>query len=163
MKYEQKQTFDQPPETVLRMFGDRRYFARKYELLGFKSVEVLEHEIRGSRSRIRIRYAAGPSIPVPDFARKFIGDEVMVVQVDSWDFERCAGRIDVESRGLPARVGADMKVAAHGNGGAVNTLSWDISCSIPLLGGKLEKLLVADIKAKAEADLAASREILLDY
>jgi hypothetical protein len=163
MKYEQKQIFDKPPATVLRMFGDRRYFERKYELLGFKKVEVLEHELKGGKFRIRIRYAAGASVSLPDFAKRFVSGEVTIVQVDSWDLDKGVGRLEVELGGLPVKVAADMKVAAHGKGGAVNTLSWNVSCSIPLFGGKLEKLLVADIEAKADADLAASRRVLADY
>ncbi|WP_028007099.1 DUF2505 domain-containing protein [Solimonas flava] len=163
MKHEQKQTFDKPPETVIRMFGDRRYFERKYELLGFRDIEVLEHEAAGDRFRIRVRYTAGADIPLPDFARKFVSGDITIVQEDRWDLAKKTGRLEVDLRGLPVKVGADMALVGLGKGGAANTLSWDVRCSIPLVGGKLEKLLLADIEAKADADLAASRKILADY
>lgn len=163
MKHEQKQTFDKPPETVIRMFGDRRYFERKYELLGFRDIEVLEREAAGDRFRIRIRYTAGADIPLPDFARKFLSGDITIVQEERWDLAKMTGRLDVDLRGVPIKVGADMTLDGHGKGGAAKTLNWDVRCSIPLVGGKLEKLLLADIGAKADADLAASRKILADY
>ncbi|WP_028081425.1 DUF2505 domain-containing protein [Solimonas soli] len=163
MKHEQKQTFEKPAATVIRMFGDRRYFERKYELLGFKNVEVLEHRLAGDDFSIRIRYTTAASVPLPDFARKFISGDITIVQEDRWNLARRVGRLEVDLRGLPVKVAADMKLGEHGKGGAANTLSWDVRCTIPLIGGKLEKLLVADIEAKADADLAASRRILADY
>jgi hypothetical protein len=162
MKYEQKQSFDKPASTVIKMFGDRRYFERKYAELGFKNVEVLEHEKNGDHFTIRIRYTAAADVPLPDFAKKFVPGEMNIVQRDTWDLKKKTGRLEVELRGIPLKVGAAMRLADEGKGCA-NTLAWDVSCSIPLVGGKLEKLLVSDIQAKADADLAASRKILADY
>lgn len=162
MKYEQKQTFDKPAATVIKMFGDRRYFERKYAELGFKNVEVLEHVSDGNRFSIRMRYTASADVPLPDFARKLVPAEMNITQRDSWDLAKKVGHLEVELRGLPLKVGAAMKLADEGKGSA-NTLSWDVHCAIPLVGGKLEKLLLSDIQAKAAADLAASRKILADY
>ena len=162
MKYEQKQTFDKPAATVIRMFGDRRYFERKYAELGFRNVEVLDHEKDGDRFSIRIRYTAGASVPLPDFAKKFVSAEMNIVQRDSWDLGKRIGKLEVELRGLPLTVEAAMKLADIA-GGSANTLSWDVRYGVPLIGGKLEKLLLSDIQAKADADLAASRKILADY
>jgi len=163
MKHEQKQTFDKPASTVIRMFADRRYFERKYQLLGFRNVEVLEHHLDDKSFRIRVRYTATASVPLPDFARKFVPGDVNVEQEDRWDLVKRVGRIEVQPGGLPVKVTADMKLQDHGAGGAVNVLSWDVRCSIPLIGGKLEKVLISDIEAKADADLAASRQVLADY
>lgn len=162
MKYEQKQSFDKPASTVIKMFGDRKYFERKYAALGFKNVEVLEHEKNGDQFTICIRYTASADVPLPDFAKKFVPAEMHITQRDSWDLKKKTGRLEVELRGMPLKVGAAMKLVDEAKGG-VNVLSWEVTCAIPLIGGKLEKLLISDIQAKADADLAASRAILADY
>ena len=46
---------------------------------------------------------------------------------------------------------------------ASNTLKWNLSCGIPLIGGKLEQIVGSDIQSKAKTDLAKSREILKGY
>src|SRR3546814_20708456 len=85
-----------------------------------------------------------------------------ITQRDSWDLKKRTGQLEVEVRGVPIKIAATMRLADEGKGSA-NTLSWNVSCGIPLIGGKLEKLLISDIQAKADADLAASRKILADY
>lgn len=163
MKLEQQQIFDKAPETVIRMFGDRTYFERKYAALGLRDAQVIEHEQKDGYIRIRVRYTAQSEVPLPDFARKLVPGDVSVEQEDRWDLSACTGRIEVILHGLPFKIVADTKLLAHGENGAVNIQNWDIRCSIPLVGAKLEKLMLDDIKAKADADLAASRKILLDY
>jgi hypothetical protein len=54
-------------------------------------------------------------------------------------------------------------VLADVGGKGVNTQSWTITCSVPLVGGKIESAVAEDIKVKARRDLAASRKIILDY
>ncbi|NKF23792.1 DUF2505 domain-containing protein [Solimonas marina] len=162
MKQELKQTFDKPASTVIKMFGDRQYFERKYAELGFKNVQVLEHDKKGDQFTIRVRYTAKADVALPDFAKKFVPAEMTITQRDSWDMAKKVGQLEVELAGLPLKVGAAMRLVDSGKG-STNTIAWEIKCSVPLVGGKLEKLLMSDIEAKADADLAASRKILADY
>lgn len=162
MQHEERQSFDQPPATVIRMFGDRRYFERKYAELGYGRVEVLEHESRGDQFRIKVRYDTNNDVHLPDFAKKFLPDVVTVTQQDSWDLAKRKGQLHFELKGVPAKITADMRLVEQGSG-AVNVISWNIHCGVPLIGGKLERILLSDIQSKAGADLAASRKILRDY
>jgi hypothetical protein len=162
MQFNDKHSFDKPAASVLKMFSDRAYFERKYRELGYRDIEVLEHALDARRFRITVRYTAPNSAPVPDFAKKFLGQTNSVTQSDTWDLEKRTGRLEAEIRGVPVKVSADMKLADAGAGSA-NTLKWTVSCGIPLLGGKLEQLVAGDIQAKGKADLAKSREILAGY
>lgn len=162
MQFNDKHTFDKPAATVLKMFSDKAYFERKYRELGYSNVEVLEHAADAKKFRIKVRYSAPNSAPLPDFAKKFLGETNTVVQSDTWDLERKTGRLEAEIKGVPVKVAADMKLADEGAGSA-NTLKWSLSCGIPLIGGKLEQVVAGDIKAKGATDLAKSREILKSY
>ena len=162
MQFTDKHSFDKPAATVLKMFSDKAYFERKYRELGFKNIEVLEHKVDAKRFRIKVRYSAPNSAPIPDFAKKFLGENNLITQSDTWDLEKKTGRIEAEIRGVPVKVVADMKLADEGAGSA-NTLKWDLSCGIPFIGGKLEEVVAGDIKGKSKTDLAKSREILKGY
>ena len=162
MQFNDKHSFDKPAATVLKMFSDKAYFERKYKELGFKDIQVLEHSSDGKKFRIKVRYAAPNSAPVPDFAKKFLGETNLVTQTDTWDLEKKTGRLEAEIKGVPVKVGADMKLADEGAGSS-NTLKWNLSCGIPLLGGKLEQIVASDIQSRAKGDLAKSREILKSY
>jgi hypothetical protein len=162
MQFNDKHTFDRPAAAVLKMFSDRKYFERKYQELGYTHIEVLEHTSDARRFRIKVRYSAPNSAPVPDFAKKFLGENNVVTQSDTWDLEKKTGRLEAEIKGVPVKVSADMKLVDEGAGSA-NTLKWNLSCGIPLLGGKLEQIVGSDIQSKAKTDLAKSREILKSY
>ena len=162
MQFTDKHSFDQPAATVMRMFSDKAYFERKYQDLGFRNVQVLEHTVDARKFRIKVRYSAPNSAPLPDFAKKFLGETNEITQSDTWDLEKKTGRIEAEIKGVPVKVFADMKLADEGAGSA-NTLKWSLSCGIPFIGGKLEEVVAGDIKGKSKADLAKSREILKSY
>ena len=162
MQFNDKHTFDKPAATVIRMFSDKAYFERKYKDLGYTGIEVLEHVADAKRFRIKVRYTAPNTAPVPDFAKKFLGATNVVTQSDAWDLEKKTGRLEAEIRGVPVKVSADMRLADEG-GGSANTLKWNLSCGIPLIGGKLEQIVGSDIQSKSKTDVATSREILKGY
>jgi hypothetical protein len=162
MKFEDKHTFSKPAATVMKMFSDRAYFERKYQELGVDDLEILECEKSGTKFRIKSRFKVKNDAPLPDFAKKFIGEKNTVTQQDTWDTSSMTGRLDIEVKGVPVKVSCDMSLKADGAGSA-NHLKWNVSCGIPLIGGKLESVLSDDIKSKAKADVAATRKILADY
>ena len=161
-KYEERQAFDQPPETVMKMFTDRAYFERKYAASGGWDIQVLEHELTAARFRIKCSYQRKPDADVPAVARKFIGESVHVTQEDVWDLKARTGRLTVELRGAPVRMSAEMKLVAEA-GGCANVLSWTLNCPVPLVGGKMEQVLAKEMREKAAADLAISRRLLAAY
>ncbi|HEY0973683.1 MAG TPA: DUF2505 domain-containing protein [Solimonas sp.] len=162
MKFDDKHTFDKPAATVMKMFSDKAYFERKYEALGFKDITVLEHEKSDKRFHIKVRYTTKNTVTLPDFAKKFIPDTAVVTQSDTWDLTKKTGRIEAEIKGAPVKVVCDMTLKDEGKG-AANHLKWNISCGIPLVGGKVEQLTADDIRAKAGNDVATTRKLLADY
>lgn len=162
MKFDEQLRLNKPAETVLKMYSDRAYFERKYARLdGVKDFEVLECEKKGDSFRIKHRSQQRSDIAVPDFAKKFLGEYSQVTQTDTWNLKTGTGRLEIELKGVPLKISADMKVS--GAPAATNQFVWQISCSIPLIGGKLEKLIADDVRAKVAADETLSNLLLADY
>jgi len=162
MKFEERHTFDQPAETVMRMYADKAFFDRKYREIGAIECELLDHQKTEARFSVKYRLVMKSDAPLPEVAKKILGDTVKMVQQDAWDIGKRTGRIDIEIKGAPLKVSADMKLIDEGGKG-VNVQSWNISCSIPLVGSKIEAAIAEDIKTKSKRDLAVSRKIILDY
>lgn len=162
MQFNDKHSFDQPAEKVIKMFSDKAYFEKKYKALGYTGIEVLEHSADGGKFRIKVRYSAKSDAAIPDFAKKFLAPVNVVTQTDSWDVAKKTGRIEAEIRGVPVKVTSEMALKDEG-GGCTNHMKWNISCGIPFIGGKLEDVVSGDIKAKSKTDLAQSRELLKGY
>jgi len=161
-QYQERQSFDQPKEKVLRMFSDRAYFEKKYAASGGWDIKVLEHELSATRFRIKCSYSRKPDAEVPSFARKIIGEAVHLTQEDVWDLEQATGQLRIEIRNTPIRMTAEMRVVEE-KGGCANVLDWTLSCAVPLIGGKLEQMLAKEMKDKAATDLEISRRLLREY
>ena len=163
MKYEYREVHNKPAATVIKMYGYQKLFERKYKDSGDWNIVVLECDKSKKKFRIKWRYSIKSSNPnIPALATKFVGDSSTITQTDTWDLIAKTGRLDVEIKGVPVKVGADMVLKDEAKGG-VNLLKWNVSCGIPLIGGKLEQLIVDDIKSKSAQDVAVTVKILADY
>lgn len=162
MKFEERHTFDQPAATVMKMYADRAFFDRKYQALAAIECELLDHQHSEERALVKYRLVMKSDAPLPAAARKILGESVKMTQQDAWDLAKRTGRLDIEITGAPVEAFADMRVIEE-NGKGVNVQSWTVTCGIPLVGGKIEAAIAEDIRIKSKRDLAASREIILDY
>lgn len=162
MKFEVRHAFEQSADTVFRMYTDRAFFDRKYQEVEALECELLEEQKSAARFLVKYRLVMKSDAPLPEVAKKIMGDTVKMTQQDSWDLNKRVGRLDIEIKGAPIKLHADMKLLDE-NGKGVNVQSWTITCNIPLVGGRIEAAIAEDIKAKANRDLVASRKIILDY
>jgi Protein of unknown function (DUF2505) len=99
---------------------------------------------------------------IPGFARKFVGDEIQLVQTEQWtDIEN--GRVDVVIPGKPGQMTGTMTLRqSEGESGVTTTetVDMEIRVSIPLVGGKIESL-IADLLRKAlKAENSVGRRYL---
>ena len=78
---------------------------------------------------------------VPSFAKKIVGDSTRAIKTISWHGDDAA-RADftVDTPGKPTSIAGGLTLAPAGAG---STLTYDleIKASVPLVGGKLEKLV----------------------
>lgn len=162
MQFTDKHAFNKNADTVMKMYSDKEFFLRKYKESGYQDIQVLAHEKSGDKFRIKCQYAMKTDVPVPGFAKKFMPDTSTVVQEDSWDCKAKKGRLNIEIKGVPAKISCDMTLTDAGSGSA-NSFKWDISVKIPLVGGKLEELIANDIRSKSKKDHGVTAKILEDY
>jgi hypothetical protein len=102
-----------------------------------------------------VRLAQG----IPGFAKKFVGDEIQLVQTERWsDIE--TGRVEIVIPGKPGQMTGTMSLRESG-GTTTETLQVEIRVGIPLVGGKIESF-IADLLRKAlKAENHVGRQYLL--
>jgi len=83
---------------------------------------------------------------IPSFAKKFVGDEINIVQQETWT-SATEGRITVTIPGKPGEMKGSSRLTEAG-GVTTHTVDLDIKVSIPLVGGKIEGL-ISDLLLKA--------------
>jgi len=82
---------------------------------------------------------AQPTTGMPSLATKFLGGELRIHQEEHWA-SPTRGTLLVEIPGQPGRVKGSVTLEESG-GVTVQTVDAEIKVSIPLLGGKIEKLI----------------------
>jgi hypothetical protein len=90
-----------------------------------------------------------PTEEFPDFVRKFVGDTVHVVRVDTWGPAAADGGRDgtivVEIKGAPVRLAGTITLRPEGSA-TVQDVQSDLKASVPLVGGKIEKAVAPAIR-----------------
>jgi len=162
MKFTTRHELDADSDTVIKMFTDPDYFMHKYEAQGATDIAMVDQSSNGDTFSITVRRTEKVSIQVPSFAKKFVGETTVVTQTDTWNAATKSGNLNIELQGAPADINATMQLSDAG-GKTINTIDWNIKVSVPLAGGKLEKLIGEDIQSKTASDDAISAKLLADY
>lgn len=155
-------TWDAPLERVLNMVTSPEYVARKTELMGYVSFDIQSCTMDGQIFTAKVRVTDMPSIQLPAFAQRFVKQDQPIVmdQTDVWNKATGCGELLLENRSVSVvNIRAGM-VLSELDGITTNTLNWDVSCAIPLVGGKLAAMIADDIREKAARTELVSRQVL---
>ncbi|MCW2808067.1 MAG: hypothetical protein JWQ93_2022 [Marmoricola sp.] len=94
---------------------------------------------------------------IPGFARKFVGDEINIVQTEDWTAAE-KGNIQVTIPGKPGEMSGTALLTQDPDG-TTETVNLTVKVNIPLVGGKIEGL-VAGLLIKA---LRAEHEVGVEW
>jgi hypothetical protein len=95
---------------------------------------------------------------IPGFAKKFVGDEIQLVQTEHWtDIEN--GRVEVVIPGKPGHMTGTMTLRESG-GTTTETVDMEIRVNIPLVGGKIESLISDLLRKALKAENSVGRRYL---
>lgn len=163
MKFQETYDFDHGSDIILRMFTDRDFYLRKYERMGGAEPDIVDCVEDTEQFSITVRHALDASkMKLPDLIKSRIGDHLMLRQTDRWQASIRHGRIDIAIEKAPATVSIDMRLADV-DGQARLTLDFNVSVSIPLVGGRVEKAIAEPMTRHLRKDLQISNRIAADY
>jgi len=98
-----------------------------------------------------------PATGLPSFATRFVGSEINIVQREEWSSAEYAD-LHVTIPGKPGQVVGSISLVED-DGATTETVDVEITASIPLVGGKIEKL-IGDMLGKA---LRAEEKVARSY
>src|SRR5687768_6664878 len=140
--------------------------AAMYANAGFREA-VAEHQraVRssaelngtGAGSTARVEIVHGTE-KVPSFARKFVGDEIAIVQEETWTSETHADVL-VTIPGKPGDMTGTFDLAQVGDD-VVETVLLTVKVNIPFVGGKVEDLIAGLLSKALRAENEVGRKWL---
>jgi hypothetical protein len=149
-------TYDAPLADVDAMLMDTSFRERACEAQGSirRTVSITEDDGGVTVVIDQVQAADG----IPGFARKFVGDEINLVQTESW-FDAENARVEVAIPGKPGEMTGTINLSESG-GVTTERVEMTIKVNIPLVGGKIENL-IADLLRKAlKSENAVGRDYL---
>jgi hypothetical protein len=136
MRFRHELAYDAPPAEVLAMINDPLFWDKVGEANAALSCTATVGT-EGETTRVTIDQEQ-KVVGVPSFAKKFVGDHIRIVQAEAWTSPERAV-LEVEIPGKPGHLKGEITLK-HGSG-TVETVSGEIKVHVPMLGGKLEKLI----------------------
>src|SRR3954447_26736883 len=144
MKIRHDLTYDAPAADVHAMLTDPTFreevCQRLHVLRAHATVEPVASGHRVVIDQVR------PAEGIPSFARKFVGEEIQIVQTETWRTTTDAD-IHVAIPGKPGEMDGTAQLSEAG-GVTTEVVELDITVRLPLVAGRIEKL-VGDMLLKA--------------
>ena len=144
MKFSHRLTYDAAPADVLAMLADPAFREKVCVAMRATRRDV---SIDGAPESMKVVVdQTQPAKGIPSFAKKFVGDEIQIVQHEQWKGGSGA-TLRVEIPGKPGALDGSIALSQNGSG-TVEAVEGDIKVKIPMIGGKLEAL-IGDLLASA--------------
>ncbi|WP_235736752.1 DUF2505 domain-containing protein [Nocardioides alcanivorans] len=91
---------------------------------------------------------------IPGFAKKFVGADLQIVQTETWTGPH--GDISVTIPGKPGNISGTADVRQDGDR-VVETVVLEVEVNIPLVGGKIAKLIAEKLQKTLEVEEQTGR------
>jgi hypothetical protein len=129
-------TYAAPLDEVSTMLTDPTFRREVFESQDATSIDV---SITGTTQSgtVTIDYTQ-PTVGVPAFAKKIVGDGVRIVQRETWTDNRAVLHVSIP--GKPGEMTGSI-VLAGADGLTREVVTCEISVNMPLIGGKVERLI----------------------
>ena len=144
-------SFSQGVDAVYAGFTDPDIVHAKLEALGSRDIEI---EIAEEDGVTTVTIDRTVPVNVSGSLQAMVGDSQKVRQTERWEGGHggpYSATVDVEPVGVPASMHGETTISADGNGCRCEA-TMEARCSIPLLGSKVEKMMIGDSDGKIAAE-----------
>ncbi|KAA0918830.1 DUF2505 domain-containing protein [Dietzia sp. ANT_WB102] len=140
-------------ETVFTSYGDEAYWHDRIAAVGSPNDTLDDFSVTGDTVTVTVTQHI-PEDDIPDLARKFLPGQLVIVRTSTYtgfDGERYTGTSRAEAAGGLGQISGGAE-AEYRDGAAHESLTGQVTVSVPLLGGKLEKLVLSHLDRLFEAE-----------
>lgn len=133
-------------ETVFTSYADEAYWRDRMAAVGSPEDTLDDFASTGDSVTVTITQYI-PDEDVPDLARKVLPGQLTIVRTSTFtgfDGERFSGSARAEAAGGIGMIDGNAEVV-DAAGAAQESVSGLVKVSVPLLGGKLEKMVIAHL------------------
>jgi hypothetical protein len=153
MRFEHVLRYDASPDEVFAMLGDPSF---REQVCEAQHVSECTVDIDGADDTMTVTVdQRRPSEGIPSFAKKFVGDTIHIAQREKWSSATDAV-LDVTIPGKPGHMKGAITLRPDGNG-TVETVTGELKIHIPIVGGKIEHLVIDLFEHALDAEQRVGR------
>jgi hypothetical protein len=153
VKFRHELSYDAPPERVYAMLADPDFRQKSCAAMEMISADVqLEPSPDGGDGFSLVIDQLQNTKDLPAFARAFAGESTQAIQREVWP-STTAGSLSIESPGKPASASGTIRLEPDG-AGTTEVVELEIKVRVPLIGGRLEKLMAEKVAAGMDIEHA---------
>lgn len=154
MQFQHEVTYDATAAEVFAMLADPAFRQRSARVaMDARNVEVQITPAAAGEGMKVVVDQEQPTSGVPGFAKKFIGETTRAVQTEEWSSARNA-TITIDTPGRPFSLHGTLLLTESGNR-TTETMQAEIKVRVPLIGGRLEKLMADMVSAGMDKEHTA--------
>lgn len=160
-RFERDSSIPASADEVIAAISTEEYLVYRYDEAGIESFELDIREDSDERFESHVRRKASTH-KLPSFARKIAGDSVTLLQNQFWNRDQrpYTGELRLELEGLPGHILTRLQLVDNGDGSSTLRGQGEVEARIPLLGGRIEKMMVGKVSEGFERSAQAIREYL---
>ncbi|MGW6935144.1 DUF2505 domain-containing protein [Lentzea sp. NPDC054927] len=132
------------PHSAEKVFGamvDETYLRDRLAAIGGTNAELVTFTSVDGKTSYQLKQGV-PAEHLPSVAKSLLGGDLVIQRVENW--AAGAGTVEVTLVGVPGRLDGSFTVTDNGSGSKL-TLAGEVKVSIPLVGGKLEKVIAEQV------------------
>lgn len=133
-----------PAPDVFSALVDETYLKDRLKALGGRDADLVSFSDEGGTVSYQLKQGVAAE-HLPSVARNLLGGDLVIQRVESWTEAGRTGTVEVTITGVPGRLDGTFTLAEHAGGGSELTLAGQVKVSIPLVGGKLEKMICEQV------------------
>lgn len=142
MHFRHELSYDAAPDAVFEMLADPAFREKVSAALDVVSAEVAI--VRSGEGFTFTNDQVQRTEGLPTFARKFAGETTRAIQIEEWP-DSTGGSLRIDAPGKPSSISGTIALVPTG-AGTTEVVELDIKVKVPLIGGKLEGLLVDQVR-----------------
>jgi hypothetical protein len=142
---EHRSTFAATADIVFQTLVDEAFLTQRLSDIGGKNAALLDHSRDGERVTFRMRQGVDAS-RLPGAVRSMLNGDLVVEREERWrpEGDVYAGTSRVSITGVPAEIEGRQRIAGAGSG-ATLVITAQVRVGIPLIGGKIEKVVAEQV------------------
>jgi hypothetical protein len=158
MEFRTELSYEASPDEVFAMLSDPAFREQVAEAQDVVSVEVRLTPTDEGFSLVSDQVQNTKGLPA--IAKKIAGDTARAVIEEEWG-SRTSGSVSITAPGKPTSTTGIIRLAPDGDG-TVEIVELDIRVKVPLVGGKLEKVMADSIEDGYRVEHTVGRAWLQD-